>query len=686
MPTAPPSDPSGAPPGDAPSWPPPSLDAWRALVDRDLKGGDFDARLVRRQLDGTTVRPLYTARDLDGVAPSGWPGAAPWTRGARPGPGWKIVQQVVEPDPAAARKQLLEELDQGGDGAWLVIDAEGQGFHGVRLPLVRTIKQVLGGVAGADRVLALSPGAHFLTVSAALSAARISPDFHLHLGADPIGVLARTGSLPGGSRSLGWLGDLAAWCREHFAHGRAVAIDGAPWHTAGASLADVIALQLASGVTCLRALCDAGLSIDEALGQLVFRVPVDTAMLDGISSIRALRRCWGRVAQASGASADVGGACVHVVPAARSLTFRDPWVNLLRGTAACFAGACAGADLVTVAPFDAAGGLPGDHARRLARNTQVVLARESHLGRVADPAGGAAFFEARTDALAQAAWTRFQQLEAAGGVIVAFEDGLVHQWLDDSRSTVQKLVARRKRPITGVSEFPDLAEQPLADRAPPSPPPPPVAPELGLPRLPDPGAGDLTTAIAALFSDPDHGFPLTLVTEVAEVAGHPITGMPLPATRLAAPFERLRDRSDALLALTGTRPQVLLACLGSLADSNARAGFASNLLAAGGLQAVQGEPTADLDALATQVGDSGCRVAVLCSSDPVYAELGVAAVETLRAAGIQQVWLAGNPRALPEPVAAALDDAGLTGALYLGCDVLAVLDRAWKAAHRGSTP
>ncbi len=673
MPT-PSADPAVAAPVD--------LSQWRALVDRDLKGRDFDRSLVRRDVDGLETRPLYTDADLAGVAPSGMPGGAPWTRGRRSRGRWRIAQQILQPDLPAARAQIIDELEHGADGVLLSLDVEAGGFAGVRTPLASSLRQLLGGIAGEGRLLAFDPGAHFLSLAGALGATSLGEGFTVHLGADPIGVLAATGRLPGGSRALGWLGDVAVWCHDSLPGGRAVAVDTSAYHLGGASDVDDLAIALATGVTALRALTDAGLSIDDALGQLVFRVTLDTMMLAGIARLRALRLCWGRVSAACGAGTGAGGAWVHALPARRMLTTVDPWVNLLRGTAMCFSAACGGADAITVAPFDSARGLASEAARRQARNTQLVLSLESHLDRTLDPAGGSAFIEARTDQLARRAWDRFQQIEAAGGIIPALESGLVQGWLEEARRQRAHRVATRRQPITGVSEYPRLDEPRLEERAAPSPPPVPRAPELGLPTLPDPGAGVLTAAIAGRLAGADAQVPLATFTEVAELPALAVAADRLPEAPLARDYESLRARSDALIDLTGARPTAWLATIGGLADFNARASFAANLLAAGGIASAVGEGRTEPAAIAAAWRDSGAPLVVLCASDAGYREHGAAVIAALRAAGATTVWLAGRPDepgGEPRSVAADLVD----GAIFAGCDVLAALRAAWAVLAEG---
>jgi methylmalonyl-CoA mutase len=374
---------------------------------------------------------------------------------------------------------------------------------------------------------------------------------------------------------------------------------------------------MAAGVAYLRALTDAGLDVATAARLLEFRYAATDEQFPTIAKLRAARRLWARVLSACGAP-DAGGQHQHAVSSPTMFTRRDPYVNLLRGTVAGFAAGVGGADAVTVAPFDAALGVATPFSRRVARNTQALLIQEAHLARVVDPAGGGWLVESLTDALARAGWAFFQELEAAGGAVVALDSGLVAARVEAVRAGREKAVATRRTPITGVSEFPDLAEVPVE-------------------RAPRPAQN-----------------------------GSPHGG--LPVYRPAAPFEAYRDRSDAVLAATGTRPTAFLATLGPLATYSTRASFTRNLLAAGGIDAVEAGPTETAEAVATAWAQSKAAVAVLCSSDALYAERGEATAAALRAAGARRILVAGT-----------VDVPGIDGQLYAGCDALAVIDGVYVA-------
>ena len=300
---------------------------------------------------------------------------------------------------------------------------------------------------------------------------------------------------------------------------------------------------------------------------------------------------------------------------------------MLRTTIAVAAAGLGGADAITVLPHTAPLGLPDPFARRVARNTQLVLLEESNLGRVGDPAAGSGALEAMTDELCIAAWSAFREIEQQGGVWAALETGVIQRHAATVRAERERAVARRTDILTGTNEYPNINE---------------VLPAV------------LDVAPAALPKD--------------DAA---VTAAALPRIRLAEPFEQLRDASDKILAQTGARPKVFLATLGKPADFNARANFAKNFFEAGGIEAVGGGDGPS--PLAAAFKASGAALACLCGSDKTYDSEAEAAAAALKAAGARRVYLAGRPGAKE----ATLRAAGVQTFIHEGCDVLATLQAAY---------
>ncbi|KAA2251186.1 methylmalonyl-CoA mutase [Solihabitans fulvus] len=578
----------------AAEFPEPTREQWRTLVDGVLRrsgvdvdqhAGPIEDLIASRSYDGVTIAPLYTAQDA--VPPTGLPGLPPFTRGSRPQggvtSGWDVRQRHDNPDPAAARDAVLADLEHGVTSVWLRLGGDG-------LP-VAALGRVLDGVYLDLAPVVLDAGAEFAEAADALLrlyAERGVPAAEVrgNLGADPIGVQARTGVAGG----LDDAAALAARTAREFPALRSIVVDALPYHEAGGSDAEELGCSLAAGVAYLRALTGAGLSVDEACGQLEFRYAASADQFLTIAKFRAARRLWARVAEVSGAAGPSGAQAQHAVTSTAMMTRRDPWVNLLRATIACFGAGLGGADSVTVLPFDAAIGLSDDFARRIARNTQSLLLEESRLAAVIDPAGGSWYVERLTDELARAAWAWFQRIERAGGLPAALASGLVAGQLAETWAARSANIANRTDAITGVSEFPHLAEKPV------SRPPAPAEPTGGLPRI-----------------------------------------------RYAQAFEDLRDRADAHLAATGSRPSVFLATLGPVSAHTARATVAANLFQAGGIETVSAGATGSVEEVLAAFEASGARIACVCGSEKSYVDQAERVAAALKQAGAARVLLVGTP-------------------------------------------
>jgi len=592
---------------------------WRKLVDAALKGADFDKRLVSRTYDGLRIEPLYPRAAA----------AAPVAgRPARP---WQILQRVDHPDPAAANAEALHDLENGATGLTLVtagsVGAYGYGLDGSQAALARALDGVYldAGIA-IETDLSTQTRDAGLNLAAVVKARGLAPSATaIRFGHDPLGLMARAGSAPRPwTETVRLLNGIVDDLRTQGFAGPFAVADGRAVHAAGGTEAQELAFVIANAVAYLRLFEAGGVALDEARRLVFFRMAADADEFMTIAKLRALRKLWARVEDACGLEPEP--AFVSAETAWRMMTQRDPYVNMLRATIAVTAAALGGADAISVLPFTAAAGLPDRFARRVARNTQLILLEESNLAKVADPAAGSGGIEALTAQLCAAAWTLFQEIEAAGGAPDAIMRGLLQDRVAAARAEREAAVARRKEPLTGASDYPHLGEAAVT--------------VLDVPRVTAPAA-------AATF-----------------------TG--LPEMRLAAPFEALRDASDAALASTGARPKVFLASLGRPSDFTARATFAKNFYEAGGIEAVTNDGFKTRDEMIAAFKASGAALACLCSSDAVYDREAAEAGRALAAAGAI-VHLAGRPGENE----AALRQAGVQTFIFAGCDVVATL----RAAH-----
>ncbi|MBI1649667.1 methylmalonyl-CoA mutase family protein [Hyphomicrobium sulfonivorans] len=608
---------------------PVSFDTWRQLVDKALKGADYERRLVAKTADGLRIDPIYTRADalagVDGIAPGG----APFTRGTSESAqdlGWQIHQRVVEADPAAANKVIMDELDGGANG--LVLQIAGPGQNGIRITSVGDAAtclpgvyvdyapiQLVGGIGG------LQAAKHFLGALAAIKKEEGGTAVS-RLNVDPVGTFARYGSTWAPIETA--LAETVAFAREAAQADRpisSVLVDATVPHEAGASEAQELAFLAAALVTYLRAFEAAGVSAKDAFPQIAFALSVDTDLFLNAAKVRAARTIIARIAEASGASA----AELHItaITSSRMMAKRDPWTNMLRTTAACAAAAFGGANAITVLPYTWVLGLPDRFARRIARNTQLVLQEESQLGRVVDPLGGSWYVEKLTNDLAQKAWGLFQDIEAKGGLIAVLSSGALQDDIAKMVEARTKAVATGRQELTGVSVFPFLGND-------------------GVKVTPYPQVDATGAAVSR----------------------------PLTPHRTSEAFEALRDAGDAFEASTGKRKAVFMANLGEIAEHNRRSQWMWNFLAAGGIEGLtSSEGYKSADEAAADFKASGATVACICSSDEVYARDAEAVAKALKAAGAQQILLAGKPGELE----AALRTAGVNDFIFAGQNAVEVL-------------
>jgi len=618
---------------------PATYDDWRKLVDGVLKGAPFE-KLVGRTYDGLKIEPIYSR--AHGAAPiAGRPAAAPW----------QIMQRIDHPDAALANTQALHDLENGATGLEIEL-AGGPGARGFGLTDAtrETLARLFDGVFfDAGIGIALNPvlGRENAGISLAevIEARGIDPaKVDVRFNYQPLSTIAARGTTPAPWPEFQkpfakMIGELTG---RGFKGPFALA-DGRPVHDAGGSEAQELAFALAVAIAYLRALEAGGMALDVARNALSFRLIADADQFLTMAKFRALRLLWARVEQACGLTPRP--IFIAAQTAWRMLTQRDAYVNMLRATIATFSAGLGGANAITVLPHTLALGLPDAFARRVARNTQLVLLEESNLAKVSDPAAGSGGIETLTQQLCEAAWSLFQEIEKAGGVFAALEQGLIQRKVAATRAVREANIARRKEVLTGATEFPNLHEAAVTV---------------------------LDAKPAALAPSGEEKFKFDAL---------------LPM-RLAAPFERLRDRSDRILKDSGARPKIFLANLGTAADFTARAAFAKSFFETGGIEAVEFLPppreassssplpegVKDFDALTAAFRASGAVLACLCSSDNIYARQAAAAAKALQAADAKHIYLAGRPGAQE----AALRAAGVNDFVFAGGDALATLQEAYR--------
>ncbi|MES1203337.1 MAG: methylmalonyl-CoA mutase family protein [Pseudomonadota bacterium] len=420
----------------AADFPAPDRERWRALAKKALGKASWES-LTAHTADGIAIAPLYTAEDAPAGAVIG-----------RAGP-WDIRQIVETADPRAANGEVLAELNGGASSIELRI-AQGAG-RGVHMRTAADLAYALDGMMLDLAPVALDFGAdasaaRLLGAYAARSGVKDAP---LAFNLDPFANLLDRKPLT--------LGEAIAFAKEMrgaFTNATALRVDARPVHEAGGGEAQELAFLLAAGVALLRAGEDDGLAPSEAAEATLFTMAVGPDVIVETAKLRTARLLWARALQACGAAAPMR---LHAATGRRMMTKTDVWTNMLRVTAAAFAAGIGGADCITTLPLTDALGQPNAFARRIARNTQILLQEEAHAAKVADPGAGSYAIEKLTDDLARAAWALFQEIEQRGGIARGMD------WFagEVAKTAAARLAAVRDKsaPIVGVTVYPPKDEK-----------------------------------------------------------------------------------------------------------------------------------------------------------------------------------------------------------------------------------
>tara|TARA_Y100001970_G_scaffold150948_1_gene185033 strand:- start:4766 stop:6586 length:1821 start_codon:yes stop_codon:yes gene_type:complete len=589
-------------------------ESWETAASSALKEKGLE-QLTTKTFDAIERFPLYTReRNKSRRREDGLPGESSFARGSRASGnllGWE-VRQAHFATRAGVNDHILADLENGATAITLKGAPDS----------AEQLRTVLQGVYFDLAPVHLGSGSSIAQINALLEVCGDEEGatelLRNNLGLDPIGRLARTGhSVLPLDQEVQQCAEMAAALGEPFPRVVPISVDGSTWANSGASDSQELGAVLSEGVLWARALMESGIDINDISSKLEFTLSAGPDQFLTTAKIRAARVCWARIVSACGGDPSASPLFIHAETSQSMMTKTDPWVNMLRTTAACFASAVGGADAITVAPFDSVAGLSNEIGLRLARNTQLILQEETKLSSVIDPAGGSWYIEELTDQVALSSWKIFQELESLGGVGNALQSGQLQDSIAETRERRHEGLAVRSTPLTGTSEFPNLDEDQLI-------------------REPFPEA-----------SEPDGDYRCE----------------PLPNFRWSVPFEQMREATD----LSSQQPLLFLANLGDMSTHTARSTFAKNLFEAGGIRVASNDGFETATDCAEAFSASGCRIACICSSNQMYSELGAEVARQLRSAGARHIYLAGSPD-IGESLNGEIDDF-----VYLGCNVLDAL-------------
>ncbi len=540
---------------------PVSYEEWLAAARESLPDKAFD-RLIKRSYEGFEVQPLAHPQDLAGIAHlDSLPGQYPYVRGTRAdgyrSQAWLIAQDLGQSDPRRFNQALVHALANGQTAIY--VDS--------KLPLHR-VEDLEIAFADIDLtqfpllIQTANPAELYGWLSNCLKDDALQ-QIHGCLGADPLRTLAQSGDI-----ASDVFEQMAAFVQLADAQSPrldTIAVGTDVYHDAGASAVQEMALAMATAVVYLREMGKRGLDVELVAGKIGFFMRIGENFFMEIAKFRAVKMMWAQIAAAFGGGEAAQKIKLHASVTSRNKTRHDAYVNMLRVTTESMAGALGGVDSLQVAPFDAALGESTEFSRRIARNLQLILQEEVRLIDLIDPAGGAWHVETLTDQLAKSAWNLFQQIEAQGGLIEALRSGDIQAQIAEIAQQRRQDLDEGRTALVGCSQYPNLDE-----------------------TLPD-----LQNLPPAAMAD----------------------AAPLPARRLADPYEELRRRADIYRQQNGHLPRVILIGLGQAEKCRTWANFARELYAPGGFEVIDGGNYDTVESALVATIDSQAAAVVICAGD-----------------------------------------------------------------------
>ncbi len=596
-------------------FPPVSTEAWEEKILADLKGADYEKKLVWRTPDGLKVKPYYRAEHLEELPHVGiLPGEVPYVRGNRTrGNDWLIRQDFEETDPARANELALHALEKGAESVGLQashpgsaeeltallkgIDLENTPVHFIQTKYDKLFPERLAGVAG---TLEMKGSLNF----------------------DPLGrYLLYKKFFEGEQEDLDLAAELVSKSKELLPLCQVITVNGQYVHNAGGSAVQELAFALAQGNEYLAQLTDKGLAVDDITTRMQFTIAVGGGYFVEVAKIRALRMLWAKIVEQYKPSDPASGRMkIHAVTSGWNKSVYDPYVNMLRTTTEAMAASIGGADSMTVNPFDQSFKKPDPFSFRMARNQQIILKHEAYFSKVADPAAGSYYVENLTDSIARAAWDLFLQTEDRGGFIKAVESDFIRKSVEVVSQKRDMDIAMRKQVFVGTNLYPNTEERVL-DK---------VEPTAGL------------SALAGLRQ-----------------------------YRGTQAFEALRMAVENHAGKGHEVPKVFLFTYGNPVMRKARASFSSNFFGVAGYEIIDNLGFPDIDSGVKAAKESGARLVVLCSSDEEYEEMAPAAEMIKKEAPGTYVVVAGNPKEKID----TLREAGVDDFIHVRTNVLESLTK-----------
>lgn len=585
---------------------PTSTEDWKGKITVDLKGADFDKKLVWRTNEGFNVQPFYRREDLKGLAHMGTlPGQFPFVRGTRDNNDWLIRQQIEGANPAEINREAIHVIDRGVDSIGIKLNRETTAadletiLKDIDLKKVEVNISCCNGKAAEIAAILVDY----------IKANGLENDFRGSIGFDPFKRLLRHGlAFPKNIKDEAI--KLYNTVKE-IKNLRCFVVDSNLLNNAGAYITQELGYALAWGAEWMTILTEAGLTPCEVAGRIKFNMGISSNYFMELAKFRAARMLWAEIVKAYGAEEECCKMMVHAVTSQFNQTIYDAHVNLLRSQTETMSAALAGVDSIETLPFDLQYKQPDEFSERIARNQQLLLREESHLNKVVDPAGGSYYIETLTASIAEVAWKLFNEVEEQGGFLTLLEKGEVQKKVNESGVKRHTDVARRKEILLGTNQYPNFNEK-------------------------------------ALDKIEKSGEACGCGCKNDEVVDGAVEA--LVFDRAASQFEQLRLDTER----SGKRPKVFMLTIGNLAMRLARAQFSANFFGCAGYEIIDNIGFMTVKEGVDAAIEKGADVVVLCSSDDEYAEFAPEAYKELN--GRAMFVVAGAPACMEDLKAQGIEE------------------------------
>ena len=686
---------------------PPTDEEWKAACEALLKGAPFEKKMFTKTYEGITFDPMYTRKHTEDILPKGvMPGMGDYLRGVDAagyiGKPWGIAQACDETLPAENNELLRHEHDKGATIYHIVLDtasrtgvdarqAETVGDTGTSVTTVEDMHVLLTGLDLAKFPLYVYAGANAVPLLALVAAARRASGEDMAevrgiVGADPIGALAADGKLPASlDAHYDSLAAAARWATVNAPHLRTVFVRSDVYSNGGANDVQEVASVLATATAYLRALCERGLTIDEAASQIAFAFSMGANFFLQIAKLRAVRPLWAQIVGAFGGSAEAQKMRIHARPALFFKTIYDPYVNMLRNTTEIFSGVVGGIDSFESAPFDEPIRKGDEFSRRIARNVQIMLQEEFGLLQPIDPAGGSWAVETLTRQMKEKIWAEFQRIEKEGGIVAALRAGSLQESVAAVLAARFKNADLRRDRIVGNNMYPNMTETLLETRA-------EDTAALKAQRTADIDAylSDIDVkhrdeALASLRQahSVDHAVEAALAgATIAELMTAVTEGDGAETVTAIAPhrwserFEALRQRTEEYKAEKNDNVKIFLANMGPIPQHKARADFTTGFLQVGAFEVLGNDGFKTVEEAADAARASGADAVVICSTDATYPEIVPALAPKLHEVLPKaRVFLAG---AAPKDLLETYKEAGIDEYISVRANCYEILESLQK--------